>query len=59
MHLTVSSLKDGYLELNWITECSQHDIKPEFIALYDSNPKERNVSKSLKLVEIIHSFTNT
>lgn len=43
VHITVSSLKETYLELNWITKCDKaRDVKPDFIAMYDYNPKERH-----------------
>lgn len=47
VHLTVSSLKDTYLEMNWISKCDKaRDIKPDYIGLFDYNPRDRNVSFS-------------
>uniref|UniRef100_A0A1Y1M5P8 Phosphatidylinositol-specific phospholipase C X domain-containing protein n=2 Tax=Photinus pyralis TaxID=7054 RepID=A0A1Y1M5P8_PHOPY len=43
VHLTVSSLEETYLELNWVTKCdSMYDMVPDEIALYDKNPLDRN-----------------
>ncbi|XP_065170050.1 uncharacterized protein [Atheta coriaria] len=43
VHLTVSSLKDTYLEMNWISKCDKaRDIKPDYIGLFDYNPRDRN-----------------
>ncbi|KAF5301496.1 hypothetical protein FQR65_LT08799 [Abscondita terminalis] len=43
VHLTVSSLEDTYLELNWVTKCNKPtDLVPDEIALYDRNPLDRN-----------------
>lgn len=43
VHLTVSSLEDTYLELNWVTKCDpMYDMVPDEIALYDKNPLDRN-----------------
>lgn len=40
VHITVSSLKEAYLELNWITDCYHPlDVKPKYIALFDKEPK--------------------
>lgn len=45
VHLTVSSLEDTYLELNWITNCgSLGDVIPEYILLSSKNVRERYVS---------------
>lgn len=42
VHITVSSLKDVYLELNWITDCNQRlDTLPSHIALYDVEPENK------------------
>lgn len=47
----MSAQKETYLELNWITKCSNPgDIKPDYIALYDSDPRERHVSKKSRLI---------
>lgn len=39
VHITVSSLKEAYLELNWITDCDHPlDVEPTHIALYTADP---------------------
>ncbi|KAJ8982728.1 hypothetical protein NQ317_019519, partial [Molorchus minor] len=42
VHITVSSLQDTYLELNWITDCGTLDIVPDYILLSSKNIQERN-----------------
>lgn len=52
VHLTVSSLGDTYLELNWVTNCDHpDDIKPEEIGLYDRNPLFRNVRNIFFIIQ--------
>lgn len=44
VHLTVSSLQETHLEMNWITDCNHPlDVVPDIIALYEKDPRERNV----------------
>lgn len=40
--------------MNWITECGHPlDVKPEIVALYDKNPRDRNVRPFLRLTQRI------
>ncbi|XP_017772229.1 PREDICTED: PI-PLC X domain-containing protein 1 [Nicrophorus vespilloides] len=57
VHLTISSLKDTYIEMNWITKCDKaRDIKPDYIALYDYNPKDRHEPTPPKIVLNANDF---
>lgn len=47
VHITVSSFKEAYLELNWITDCDHPlDTPPSVIALFDKDPAS-NVNFSI------------
>lgn len=51
VHLTVSSLQETYLEMNWITDCSHPlDVVPDIIALYEKDPRERNVGIEIIII---------
>lgn len=53
----MSAQKETYLELNWVTKCSYPgDIRPDYIALYDSDPRERHVSKKQKKINKCNLF---
>lgn len=42
VHITISSFKETYLEINWINDCFHPlDIEPTFIVLYDKDPRGR------------------
>ncbi|KAJ8910752.1 hypothetical protein NQ315_017209, partial [Exocentrus adspersus] len=56
VHLTVSSLEDTYLELNWVTNCgSLGDAIPDHILLSSKNIRDRNEDPSI-LVQV--NFTD-
>lgn len=45
VHLTVSSLQDNHLELNWVTKDCNATIRPDYIVLSTKNLKERDEDK--------------
>ncbi|XP_049820992.1 PI-PLC X domain-containing protein 1 isoform X2 [Aethina tumida] len=42
VHLTVSSDPQSYIEINWITNCEEGEVRPEYIALYPKNIVDRD-----------------
>ncbi|GJQ74573.1 hypothetical protein Trydic_g21434 [Trypoxylus dichotomus] len=52
VHLTVSSLPDRYIEMNWITKCDTLDEVPDFISLYSQDP--RTPVKPLEAINAHH-----
>ncbi|KAK9736613.1 hypothetical protein QE152_g11442 [Popillia japonica] len=48
VHLTVSSLKDSFLEMNWLMTCDSSGEAPDIIALYNQDP--RSATKPLHSV---------
>ncbi|KAG5900529.1 hypothetical protein JTB14_022836 [Gonioctena quinquepunctata] len=63
VHLTVSTLKDTFLELNWITDCNEGDIIPEYIVFSSKNlqdpDEDHEIIKTIKFSEYPNGLYRT